>query len=315
MIDDIISKTARKHISDNNIILEDWQKAWLIYHSDLDWSSQLDRLRELEDNTDDKLLSEQIIFYVIEEYEKYDKFFESEDGVVYILSVLFPGDVEMTRQGVFDSRIDLDIVNKIFPYPHSIEKACLIRDKDEFVLDDIGFLENETLGTVQYDNCGRITDIYARGTDIEEWSDNHDGDMFYDRYFQFNHPFKLGDIVKRMDADNSDDILIIATRSDGVPGIDASDSGILVNAFDRNTGFMWNSDEPQNPYIFDYCEIPTDTDDLAEKIALEWSDVLKGNGGSLQFIQDGSQFLRESYEDRHKSSYITGFLLRDSRFI
>ena len=90
---------------------------------------------------------------------------------------------------------------------------------------------------------------------------------------------------------------------------------IYVNSFDRKTGLMWDSDELDNPYLFDYYNIPQDTTNLAERIALAWSKILKGEGGSLQFIQDGCQYLKETYEEKNKCGYISGFSLRDNRFI
>jgi len=95
--------------------------------------------------------------------------------------------------------------------------------------------------------------------------------------------------------------------------LDHSDAGIYVSSLDRDTGYLWDSDEPENPYLFEHYPISSDTEDIAEQIALELSNILKGSGGSLQFVQDGCQRLREKYEEDNKDLYITGFSLRKTK--
>ena len=92
--------------------------------------------------------------------------------------------------------------------------------------------------------------------------------------------------------------------------LDYSDSGIIADFLCATTGNIWNSDTPEPVYEFDLYEIDPSTEDVAERIMLSWQGLVRGEPrGSMQYIRDGCQVLRELRDDE-KVHYITGLSTR-----
>lgn len=308
-IDSIISTTACKFISDNNIFLEDWQKAWLFYNSGKSYEFIWGALCDISNNTEDSALKNQITNLIELEKRQIEAFKSNDGNAIYIITELFPGDDEPVRQGTFASYELAESMASKLSNTYTIEKVVIAKDNNSSLLVDFDEFADDTLGYIKFFGDGSIRDVFSR-----EVIDEHDeDDMFYERYFDFEHPFKVGDIVKKLNSSDRS-IGIIANIRDNdrkFANLDHSDAGIYVSSLDRDTGYLWDSDEPENPYLFEHYPISSDTEDIAEQTALELSNILKGNGGSLQFVQDGCQYLKERQIERHKKRYISGLALND----
>ncbi len=312
---EIVSTTASDYINEKGIVLEDWQIAWLLYYSGKDNDWVFTALEEIANETGDIQLKEQISFLISSERKKLEVFKTNKGNAAFILLEQFSSDSMPTRQGCYFSYELAQKMAKRLQKQYSIEKVKLMNDEaDPAYADFDGFVDDE-LGIAHFYKDGGLKDIASKEFPYKDWAEHHNGIMFYERYFDFKHPFKTGDIL-RCSYDDDNTICIIGRdpqMEKDSRGLDYSDSGIYVNRFDRETGIVWDSDTPENPYLFDFLDIPTNTGDLAEKVILEWSSILKGNGGSMQFIQDSCRYLKETYEEDHKKGYITGFQLREYR--
>ncbi|MCR4717438.1 MAG: hypothetical protein K5656_09670 [Lachnospiraceae bacterium] len=309
-IDEIISDTTRKYLKDNDIVLEDWQVAWLYYHSDMDCARRNEALEEVAAKTSDTSLKEQIKHLIAFDNEMMEAFRSNQGNAIYILRESIPGDYDSTRQGCYASFELAEKMARKLSNKHSIEKVSLVSRDDDSAYDNFDEFVEDSLGKVDYNKDGGINYIYSNEVDTECYDEE---EMFYERYFDFKHPFKIGDIVKFV-GDDDEYICIIGVkprRSNPNIRRDDSDSGIIVNRLERERGIMWDSDTPENPYLLDYYDIPSDSEDVAENVILEWQKILTGNGGSMQYIQDACQYLKETYDENHKNRYITGFALRD----
>ncbi len=306
---DVISNTAKEFLKNENIELEDWQKAWIIYHSDYGITEKQDGLITIAKETKDELLRAQIGFVVGEEKERIAVITETDENAVYLLEEYYEKDDPVVR-GCYDS---FELASKMaegLGSRYAISKMKLTKEDRGALLSDA---HDAVIGSMVFSENGNLESIYGGYSAISSWEDEHDSVLFHERYYSFVHPFRLGDIVRCIGKNETCLRIVtgIGNRRD-LSILDDTDSGIYVASLDVETGKIWNSDTPENPYLFDHHDIDPNTRDIPEQIILEWQGLLRGEGGSMQFIQDGCLYLREKYEEVHKIKLITGFELRTS---
>ena len=90
---------AKTFIKEQGIVFEDWQLAWLFYHSDRGCRWIHAALNEIAERTQDVLLKDQIAFLISMEQKQLNAFKHNAGNAVYILKEQFPGDYGLTRQG------------------------------------------------------------------------------------------------------------------------------------------------------------------------------------------------------------------------
>ena len=322
MIDYIKSESCKKYLIERNIKLEDKLIYALIinnrrYHTFEDIRNSI---KDLAENTLDEEIKAQTEIW-LKNHDKEVAAFTKDSGPEYLYIVKYYDRMSRHEEihGYYRS-LDLALKNgKLMAEDYELERFVIEKayiesidqeSDSEKMLDYTGEAHFFANGELMFVN------IRMSHEEIE--------DPIEDRYYIMPHPFRKGDIVKRIYddkdertlsvilSDDDDEMSYQKKRMERITSLEWNDTGIAVEDVDLKTGTIWDNDGHPLPYDYEYYPIDDHTDDIGERVMLNISDIVKGKIASYQYIQHGLMKLREEYDDSNTYNLLYGMRLKKS---
>lgn len=322
MIDYIKSESCKKYLSEQNIKLEDKLVYALIINNRHYYSYEdiKNSIKELATNTLDEEIKAQSEIW-LKNHDKEVAAFKKDSGPEYLYIVKYSDRMSRHEEihGYYRT-IDLALKNgKLMADDYELKRFAIEKAFIESI-DQNSDSENMLAytGEAHYFANGKLILVNMR------MSHEEIEDPIEDRYYIMPHPFRKGDIVKRIYDDNDNRTLSVILSDDDdemsyqkkrmerITSLEWDSTGIAVEDVDLKTGTIWDNDGHPLPYDFEYYHIDEHTDDIGERVMLNISDIVKGKIASYQYIQHGLMKLREDVDNSNKYHLLYGIDLKKS---
>lgn len=272
---DFISKDVQKYMADNGFLFTDFEKAALIYHSDLTVNEKHARLEALAESSADETLIAQIAERLRVDREDFDAFYNNTEGFIYKADIYDPEyDPEPVTIGYFKTaelayeyakkkgfKFEIEkhriIDDNISPFkPKSYFNPYIFPNKSEEELLLAEERECGEYGGFMFNKNGELIFFWSREIDRgfkESTKLSYDGSRFENAFIAVPNPFELGDIVRCIGGDESGIVITSRKENDervkkalsGEWGaVDFFDSGITVDFLNKNGYFGHNHISP-----------------------------------------------------------------------
>lgn len=213
----IPTEIARKYVIDNDITFTDWQKAALFcFYAPR--SEKFSWLRSLRDETDNKVLREQITAYLQWEVDAFNAL-KNNDKHEYIYTVKVkdpekaPEDIDFEDVSCYDMEIEAFFLDwepayeygKAVDFEFMIEKikVSTMETVNEIKADEeddghyIRKKANDYVSCIHYDKNGEIEQLVCDEIPDDAGDDPMEhGRNFHEGYIEVPNPFNRGDIVR-----------------------------------------------------------------------------------------------------------------------
>lgn len=271
---DFISKDVQKYMAENGLTFTDFEKAALIYNSDLAVNEKHTRLEALAESTADETLKEQIAERLRVDREDMDAFFNNTGDFIYKADVYDPEDDKPDTIGYFRTAGLAYEHAKKKGFKFAIEKYRII-DADTppykskgytnpFLFPDMSEEELVTeydwsycaCGDLQYNKYGELTYFWSREVERDDKEKQRlifDDHRFENAFVAVPNPFEKGDIVSSLH--NGAHGIINTSRAENeeytekvksgkIGYADFFDSGITVDFVTESDGLSHNHISP-----------------------------------------------------------------------
>ena len=322
MIDYIKSESCKKYLSEQNIKLEDKLVYALIINNRHYYSYEdiKNSIKELATNTSDEEIKAQSEIW-LKNHDKKVADFTKDSGPEYLYIVKYYDRISRHEEihGYYRT-IDLALKNgMLMAEDYELKKFVI---EKAFIESRGHDSESENLlaytGEAHYFANGELmfVNMHMSQEEIE--------DPIEDRFYIMPHPFRKGDVVKRIYDDKDDRTLSVILSDDDdemsyqkkrmerITSLEWTNTGIAVEDVDLKSGTIWDNDGHPLPYDYEYYPINDHTDDVGERLVLNISYIVKGKIASYQYIQHGLMKLREEYDDNNKYNLLYGMKLKKS---
>ena len=215
------SKTFKDYITENNIKLNDKQKAKLIFKYPTYMRNKLDAYTKLMKETSNLVLAKHLENLIMYEERLIESVYKRIDDAVYVLTTYELSDdgcdYEDNKGGIYKSITSAENIGKkskehfdIHRYivaPLTLEKQSEIEDE----MEREGYLMDTDDMYISYNSSGEIDYIYSRNSIDNELEDKYcEAESYIEDYFMnLPIPFKNGDIVKSLKYDDKYGIIFI----------------------------------------------------------------------------------------------------------
>lgn len=298
----IPSKTFKDYITENNIELNDRQKAKLIFRSQTSMKKKWDAYLKLMEESDNLELVEHLKNIVCYEDMLMNNVYKQIDDVVYVLTTYELSnngyDYEDDEVGIYKSIISAENIGKKCKeksgFKINMRIVVPLTDEEQSTIEN----EMETKGYINdgydmyisYNSSGEITYIDTKNSIDDKLCNKHSKAKNYinDEYFMnLPIPFKNGDIVKSLKHDDEYGIIFIPND------MEEQDKLLIKDGYTPD-------DEMRAEFIHDNGKFGHDhllvtemelanKDEMPERyhdILVCASDIVNGSGhGSLQHLQ------------------------------
>ncbi len=290
MIDYIPSKAVKKYMEFKNIHLTDFEKASLIYNAEktCNLASKHDVLREIMDNTQDRMLKQQIAERLEEDENILSTFIRNQNGAIYKVQTYDENGKNAEEQYFTSFKTASESVKeymeKVPPLwqEYQIEKFLLYREGEKPVIGEDTWDES-CLGIAFFNLQGEMT--YLDSLEYESKIDTCDVKRFEKHYLSLRTPFRAGDIVKNITTGRYGVVWLAGENHEKLDRLaregnaDFSDAAICVEYL-YDDGDVCH-DHPY-PWELEYTHLQFEYDILSpnimEAMLCSMSPILQGNG-------------------------------------
>lgn len=270
---DFISKDVKKYMAEKALAFTDFERAALIFHSDLTINEKHIRLETLAERTTDKNLKTQITERIRVDREDIEAFYNNCEGFIFLAQVFGPKYApEPDTLGYFKTAKLAYAYAKKTGYEFTIEKQLIISDdtcpfRHKVYLNPKLFTEkseDELVSELEENCCGKLT--YNKNGDlIYFWNSEidrgfrettrlqYDDTRFENAFIAVPNPFERGDIVRCIRSGEigvvftsreENDARIEKAMSGKMGVVDFFDSGITVDFLTKNGDLSHNHISP-----------------------------------------------------------------------
>lgn len=272
---DFISKDVQEYMAENGLEFKDFEKAALIYNSDLTVNERNARLEALAESSADETLKAQIAERLRVDREDIEAFYNNTEGFIYKADVYDPEyGSEPDTIGYFKTAELAYKYAKKRSFKFEIEKHWIIGDnvrplkskdyfnphvftdesEEELLVEEEG--ESEEYGGFMFNKNGELIYFWSGEIDRgfkESTKLNYGGSRFENAFIAVPNPFELGDIVRYIGGDESgivntsrkeNDERVEKALSGEWGAVDFFDSGITVDFLKKNGHFAHDHINP-----------------------------------------------------------------------
>lgn len=315
MIDYVISEYCKKYLKENNIELDDKIKYTLIIDRIRNYSLSevMESIKELAESTSDEEIKEQAPIWLKNRQYELDKF-TRDSGPEYCYVVSYQNSHhEKEIQGYYRNldlavKVGIAISKEENLSRFNISKEHIIsNEKDDEFLGEEPF-DEEDVGDADYTADGKMT-ILRVYSSLEENIE----DPIEDRYYDLPHPFKVGDVVKDIN-DNNNDYIVLSGFSDSKKYLWTSWDDVTAYGymFDLEAGLEWDLDDQVLPYDLEYYPVEYVHGDIRQSLLYYASKLVKGEPSFFQYIENALMKIREEHNNKYTTDLITGITLKNS---
>lgn len=265
---DFISKDVQKYMTENDLEFIDFEKAVLIYNSDLTVNEKHVRLEALAESTIDETLKAQITERLRSDRENIEAFYNNTEGFIFQAQIydpkygLYPDTIGYFKTAdlayahatktSFEFKIEkqLTIGNDSRPFRHKgyfNPNLLTGKSEDELVTEH----KDYCCGYLTYNKDGELTYFWSSEIDRgfkEMIRLEYDGTRFENAFIAVPNPFEKGDIVRYINGDESG--VVFTSRKENTDYVervksgklgcivDFFDSGITVDFLQKNGRFV-----------------------------------------------------------------------------
>lgn len=265
-----ISKTVRDYLHDNEIKLTDAAIVQIIHTFEKNLEKELSSYEEIIKSTDDIDLKSNLSEYVKIEKHEIEMAQTPTTSSVFLLFVDYDNP-EPILSGIYRTFALANQMAGILTndeYPYEIKKYRLIIDRTDSIYDEgrkKGYIDDDFLGECRYERPDSLFSAWSPELPKNERYRCDELYLFlFESYQDFPHPFKPGDIVRRV-RDGAicmlgEDCTLEYQREKYRKRLKNAPWGapeaVGIRVFEKDipeadSKFWWN-DEPEHPYGFEF---------------------------------------------------------------